>query len=242
MMNFAVIFAGGVGSRMHSKRSIPKQFLKVHGKPIIAHTIDIFQKSKDIDAIVVSIVSSGVQEMRTIVEKYGFTKVICIVEGGTTGQLSIFNGLQIAKKHSRSNDDIVLIHDGVRPLINQSVISENIESVRKFGSAITTAPAKETFVLVNDDKNVVDVVDRKKSFIAKAPQSFNLDEIFQIEVQAIKTGRTDIIDSSTLMGMYGKTLHIVEGPYENIKITTPDDFYMFKALFDAKENEQIYGL
>lgn len=241
-MNFAVIFAGGVGSRMHSKRSIPKQFLKVHGKPIIAHTIDIFQKSKDIDAIVVSIVSSGVQEMRTIVEKYGFTKVICIVEGGTTGQLSIFNGLQIAKKHSRSNDDIVLIHDGVRPLINQSVISENIESVRKFGSAITTAPAKETFVLVNDDKNVVDVVDRKKSFIAKAPQSFNLDEIFQIEVQAIKTGRTDIIDSSTLMGMYGKTLHIVEGPYENIKITTPDDFYMFKALFDAKENEQIYGL
>lgn len=241
-MNFAVIFAGGVGSRMHSKRSIPKQFLKVHGKPIIAHTIDIFQKSKDIDAIVVSIVSSGVQEMRTIVEKYGFTKVICIVEGGTTGQLSIFNGLQIAKKHSRSNDDIVLIHDGVRPLINQLVISENIESVRKFGSAITTAPAKETFVLVNDDKNVVDVVDRKKSFIAKAPQSFNLDEIFQIEVQAIKTGRTDIIDSSTLMGMYGKTLHIVEGPYENIKITTPDDFYMFKALFDAKENEQIYGL
>lgn len=241
-MNFAVIFAGGVGTRMHSKESIPKQFLKVHGKPIIAHTIDIFQRSQDIDVIVVSIVSSGLEEMKNIVEKYRFTKVIAVVEGGSTGQLSIFNGLKVAKSYSNSDEDIVLIHDGVRPLINDEVIKENIKSVKNFGSAITSTPAKETFVLVNDDKNVVEVVDRKKSFIAKAPQSFKLEEIFKVEEQAIRSGYTDVVDSSTLMGMFGKTLHVVSGPYENIKITTPDDFYMFKALFDAKENEQIYGL
>lgn len=241
-MNIAVIFAGGVGSRMKSKLGIPKQFLEVAGKPIIAHTIQIFEDNENIDNIVISIIPSGIKKMENIVEKYNFKKVVAIVEGGITGQLSIFNGLKAANKISKSANDIVLIHDGVRPLITHDLIVDNIESVKKYGSAITTSPAKETFVLVDKDKNVEQVIDRKKSFIAKAPQSFVLNDILKVEERAIADKNTDVIDSSTLMAMYGYDLHIVEGPYENIKITTPDDFFMFNALYDAKASGQINGL
>ena len=176
------------------------------------------------------------------IKKFNLKKVKAIVPGGETGQLSIFNGLEAAEKIAEGKESVVLIHDGVRPLINSKVIRDNIECVKKNGSAITTAPAKETIVLVNGSQEVSEVVDRTRSFTAKAPQSFNLSDILKVERDAISKGITDAIDSSTLMGMYNKTLHIVEGPYENIKITTPDDFYMFKALCDAREIGQIYGV
>lgn len=240
-MNIGVIFAGGVGSRMRSKGT-PKQFLIVNGKPIIAHTIQVFQDSEDIDEIVVSILEENILLMENIVNKFNLTKVTKIVAGGKTGQLSIYNGLEAAKSISNSEKDVVLIHDGVRPLIDKNLIHRNIHSVNLYGSAITTAPAKETFLLVDDEYKVEKVVDRSKSYIAKAPQGFFLKDILRVQKDAISKNIIDVIDSSTLMGLYGKELFIVEGPYENIKITTPDDFYMFKALFDARENAQIFGI
>ncbi|HGD3882256.1 TPA: 2-C-methyl-D-erythritol 4-phosphate cytidylyltransferase [Streptococcus agalactiae] len=240
MMNIGVIFAGGVGRRMNTKGK-PKQFLEVHGKPIIVHTIDIFQNTEAIDAVVVVCVSDWLDYMNNLVERFNLTKVKAVVAGGETGQMSIFKGLEAAEQLA-TDDAVVLIHDGVRPLINEEVINANIQSVKETGSAVTSVRAKETVVLVNDSFKISEVVDRTRSFIAKAPQSFYLSDILSIERDAISKGITDAIDSSTLMGMYNRELTIVEGPYENIKITTPDDFYMFKALYDARENEQIYGM
>lgn len=240
-MNIGVIFAGGVGSRMRSKGK-PKQFLEVHGKPIIVHTLEIFENCSAIDATVVVCVSDWLTYMDELVLKFNLKKVKVIVPGGETGQLSIFNGLEAAEKIASGQDDIVLIHDGVRPLINESVLEQNIETVKKFGSAITSVAAKETVVLINEEQVIDEVVDRTRSYIAKAPQSFYLKDILAVERDAISKGITNAIDSSTLMGMYNKPLTIVEGPYENIKITTPDDFYTFKALFDARENAQIFGI
>ncbi|ABA45338.1 nucleotidyl transferase [Streptococcus agalactiae] len=239
-MNIGVIFAGGVGRRMNTKGK-PKQFLEVHGKPIIVHTIDIFQNTEAIDAVVVVCVSDWLDYMNNLVERFNLTKVKAVVAGGETGQMSIFKGLEAAEQLA-TDDAVVLIHDGVRPLINEEVINANIQSVKETGSAVTSVRAKETVVLVNDSSKISEVVDRTRSFIAKAPQSFYLSDILSIERDAISKGITDAIDSSTLMGMYNRELTIVEGPYENIKITTPDDFYMFKALYDARENEQIYGM
>ena len=239
MMNIGVIFAGGVG-RMNTKGK-PKQFLEVHGKPIIVHTIDIFQNTEAIDAVVVVCVSDWLDYMNNLVERFNLTKVKAVVAGGETGQMSIFKGLEAAEQLA-TDDAVVLIHDGVRPLINEEVINANIQSVKETGSAVTSVRAKETVVLVNDSSKISEVVDRTRSFIAKAPQSFYLSDILSVERDAISKGITDAIDSSTLMGMYNRELTIVEGPYENIKITTPDDFYMFKALYDARENEQIYGM
>ncbi|EPW36577.1 TPA: IspD/TarI family cytidylyltransferase [Streptococcus agalactiae] len=240
MMNIGVIFAGGVGRRMNTKGK-PKQFLEVHGKPIIVHTIDIFQNTEAIDAVVVVCVSDWLDYMNNLVERFNLTKVKAVVAGGETGQMSIFKGLEAAEQLA-TDDAVVLIHDGVRPLINEEVINANIKSVKETGSAVTSVRAKETVVLVNDSSKISEVIDRTRSFIAKAPQSFYLSDILSVERDAISKGITDAIDSSTLMGMYNRELTIVEGPYENIKITTPDDFYMFKALYDARENEQIYGM
>lgn len=238
-MNIALIFAGGVGSRMNTKAK-PKQFLDLHGKPIIVYTIEHFQNHTDIDGIVVVMHPDWLGYMQELVERYQLSKVVEVVAGGETGQLSIFNGLECVEKHF-SNDTTVLIHDGVRPLINQNIISANIEQVKRSGNAITTSPTIETFVVVDDDMVVQEVPARKHSRLAKAPQSFVLKEILDVHRQALKSGIKDSIDSCTLMSQYGHNVTLVEGPVENIKITTPTDYFMFRAIVESRENSQIFG-
>ncbi len=240
-MNIAVIFAGGVGARMNSKDR-PKQFLELYNKPIIIHTLDVFEQSTDIDAIVISCVEEWIPYLEELLYRFRIEKVRKIVPGGATGQLSIFNGLVAAKEVAGDSDAIVLIHDGVRPLINGQVISDNIQSVQKHGSAITTAVVKETILVVNGDDSIDYVPDRSKSRVAKAPQSFWLQDILAVHEQAMADGITNFVDSCTMLQHYGKPLYLVDGPGENIKITTPDDFYAMRAILEAKENAQIYGL
>lgn len=239
-MNIGVIFAGGVGCRMHSKDR-PKQFLELYNKPIIIHTLEHFEYNNDIDAIVIACVEDWVPYLEKLLYKFRIEKVRKVVPGGMTGQLSIYNGLKAAKEISCGEKSIVLIHDGVRPLISPELLSKNIESVKQYGSAITTGIVKETIVVVGDDLDVEHVPSRAKSRVAKAPQSFWLDDILAVHEQALSDGENNSIDSCTLMKQYGKQLHVIDGPYENIKITTPDDFYMMRAILEAKENAQIYG-
>lgn len=240
-MNIAVIFAGGVGNRMHSK-SLPKQFLMIHDKPIIIHTLDLFEANPQIDAIVVSCVEGWVNYLKDLVKRFNLTKVRLIVKGGKTGQESIYNALKAAKKISTSSDDIVLIHDGVRPLINQKTIEDNIASVKKYGSAITSVKVKETVLIVDSQEAITEVPNRSRSRLARAPQSFYLADILKAHEVALREGKGDFIDSCSMMQYYGHKLHLVDGPQENIKITTPDDFYTMRALLDAKENAQIFGI
>ncbi len=237
-MNIAVIFAGGSGKRMNSKDR-PKQFLLIHGKPIIVHTIEVFQYHKEIDAVIVACLKDWIPYMEEMQYRYRLDKIKKIVSGGDTGQLSIYNGVKAAAELYGTDGNVVLIHDGVRPLIGDQIIRENIASVKKHGSAITCAPAQETFVLIDAENNISEVAGRKHSRLAKAPQSFWLEELLEAQEQAIREGHTDMIDSCTLMQAYGKKMHVVECSYENIKITTPDDFYMFRALYDARENQQL---
>lgn len=238
-MNIAVIFAGGSGKRMNSKDR-PKQFLLIHGKPIIVHTIEVFQYHKEIDGIVVACLEDWIPYMEEMKYRYRLDKIGKIVPGGNTGQLSIYNGVKAAAEVYGIEDNIVLVHDGVRPLINDWIISENIAGVKEYGSAVTCAPSQETFVLIDDENNIREVESRRHSRLAKAPESFWLGELLETEEKAIKDGYTDMIDSCTLMRAYGKKMHVVECSFENIKITTPDDFYMFRALYDARENQQLY--
>ena len=237
-MNIAVIFAGGSGKRMHSKDR-PKQFLMIHGKPIIVHTIERFQYHEEIDAVIVACLKEWIPYMEEMRYRYRLDKISKIVPGGDTGQLSIYNGVKAAAERYGTDGNIALIHDGVRPLINDQIISENIAAVKKYGSAITCAPSQETFVLIDDEDNISEVESRKHSRLAKAPESFWLGELLEAEEQAIRDGCTEMIDSCTLMRAYGKKMHVVECSFENIKITTPDDFYMFRALYDARENQQL---
>ena len=175
-MNAALIFAGGTGTRMNIK-TMPKQFLPLHSKPIILYTLEQFEYHPDIDAIVVVCIASWIDHLKMLLQKNNFTKVKWVVPGGASGQESIYNGLK-ALHDNCPEDTIVLVHDGVRPLVNAQVISE---------------------------------------------------------------GRGDFIDSASMMMEYGHTLYTVTGPAENIKITTPSDYYMFKSFVEAEENKQIFG-
>ena len=175
-------------------------------------------------------------------EKFNIRKVKKIVPGGASGQESIYNGLKAAEEIAGGEKSIVLIHDGVRPLIHAKTISDNIASVKEHGSAITSVTVKETVLVVSKDNSIDSVPKREDTRLARAPQSFYLDEIIGAHRKAIAENRFDFIDSCSMMQYYGKKLYLIEGPQENIKITTPDDFYTMRALLDAKEEAQIYGL
>ncbi len=237
-MNIAVIFAGGSGRRMRTKDK-PKQFLMVHGKPIIVHTIEQFENHPEIDGIVVVCIESWISYMEEMKYRYRLDKIVSIVPGGATGQLSIYQGLRAAKDCFGLDGTIVLIHDGVRPLIDSETIHKNIESVKKYGSAITCTKVTETVVLVEEDIHVTDIPSREQSRLAKAPQSFYLKDILDAHEKSMEAGDVNVIDSCTMMRGYGMNLHAVMGSNDNIKITTPEDFYIFRALFDARENMQL---
>ena len=240
-MNIAVIFAGGVGSRMRS-RDVPKQFLEIHGTPIIVRTVDIFQKHPLIDLIIIVCVKEWIDFCRQLLDKYRLTKVYSIEEGGATGQDSIYHGLIAAESVSKGQNSIVLIHDGVRPLINEQTITDNISAVKKYGSAITSVLAKETVLEIGSDSMVQQIPARASLRLARAPQSFWLKDILGAHRTAISEGKHNYIDSASMMFDHGFKLYPVEGPYENIKITTPEDFFALQAILNSRENAQIYGI
>ncbi len=239
MKNIAVIFAGGSGSRMHTK-SRPKQFLEYQGKPIIIYTLELFDNHSMIDGIVVVCVEEWIPFLEKMLKKFEISKVQRIVPGGKTGQDSIYNGLSAAHTLSEGDDDIVLIHDGVRPLITEQTITDNINKVCEAGSCITCIPATETFI-VNQIDGSLEIPPRAASLIARAPQSFFLKDILAMHELARAEGRHDFIDSCSMMHHYGYKLSMVVGPMENIKITTPTDYFVFKAMVEVHENQQIFG-
>lgn len=235
----ALIFAGGTGVRMNTA-SKPKQFLELHGKPIIIYTIEHFEAHEQIEEIVVVCLESWIHELQYQLTRWGIKKVTQIIPGGETGHDSIYNGL-LAMRETTKDEEIVLIHDGVRPLITEQLITDNIQAVQQYGSAITVEPARESVICSKDGMNVDVEPDRNEIFVAKAPQSFHFAEILRLYEKAHRDNRLTI-DSSHLLSIYGEPMHMVPSTKNNIKITEPADYYMFRALYEAMENQQIFGL
>ena len=236
----AIIFAGGTGQRMNT-RTVPKQFLELHGKPIIVYTLEQFQKHELVDKIIIVMLENYIDYCSELIKRYCLDKVCAVIPGGNNGQASIYNGIKKATELF-PEDSVVMIHDGVRPLINGDTITSAIECTKKYGSAITVSQAVETITVSDEGENIGQIIDRSKCKFAKAPQCFILKDISAAHEQALKDGKNDFIDSASLMKFYGYKLHTIEGSPENIKITTPTDFYIFRALIDAKENSQIFGI
>ena len=240
-MNTALIFAGGSGRRMNCAAT-PKQFLELDGKAIIVYTLEHFQNHPDIDSIAVVCIPDWIDHMQKLIERYRLTKVKWLVPGGSTSQESTRNGLYAVAADQDPKDSVVLIHDGVRPLINAQTITDNIESVKKYGNAITSVPAIETIVTTEDGIQIDGVIDREHCRLARAPQSFYLADIIEMHERSIADKYDKMIDSASLMMHYGVKLHLIDGPTENIKITTPSDFYIFRAIQEAKKSMQILGV
>lgn len=240
-MNIAVIFAGGSGIRMGA--GIPKQFLEINGKPVIIHTLQLFQYHGEIDKIYLSVLEDYIEYMQELVDDYRIKKVACILPGGETAQDSIYNALKKAESENPP-DSIVLLHDGVRPFVSYEVISNNIEGVKKNGNAITCTSCYETILLSHSGETVESVPFRKDTFAAQAPQSFYLKDIIEAHETIRKRPERyeNMVDACTIVRSLGKEAHMVPGNRGNIKVTTPEDVYMFRALLQYKENEQAFGL
>ena len=240
-MNIAIIFAGGSGVRMGA--GVPKQFLEINGKPILVHTLQLFQDHEEIDRIYLAVGEEYIPYAWHLAEEFGIDKLQNVAAGGETAQDSIYNALSMAAREN-PEDSIVLIHDGVRPMVDYGVISENIDSVREYGSAITSTPCYETILLSRDGATVDSLPLRKESYAAQAPQSFYLKEILEAHeaIRARADRYENMVDACTIYRALGKQPHIVQGNRGNIKVTTPEDVYMFRALIQYKENEQAFGL
>ena len=216
----------------------PKQFLENRGKPVIIYTLELFEDHPLIDGIVVACVDSWIPFLEKAIKRFKIRKILDIVPGGPTGQDSIYNGLVAASHFSDKDKCVVLIHDGVRPLICEQTITDNIHKVLEEGSCITCVPTTETFLVTRPDGGLI-IPERGDSLIARAPQSFFLNCILSAHEMARAEGRHDFIDSCTMMHHYGYQLAWVIGPVENIKITTSTDFFVFKAMIRARESEEI---
>lgn len=242
MKNIAVIFAGGSGVRMNT-RSKPKQFLELRGKPIIIYTLELFDNHPLIDGIVVVCLESWIPFLKKMLKKFEINKVVKIVSGGDSGQDSIYRGLCAVEDYCKDKGEenaVMLIHDGVRPLIVDETITRNIEKVHEKGSAITVVPAIETFVIQKEEGQMV-IPDRSSCLLARAPQSFYLKDILSIHRKNKENGNITFIDSCSMMSYFGYKMATIEGPMENIKITTPTDYFIFRAMVEVHENQQIFG-
>lgn len=239
-MNIAIIFAGGSGVRMGS--GVPKQFLEVDGKPILVHTMRLFQYHKKIDKIYLSVLEDYIPYAKSLIEEYRLTKVAGVTAGGQTAQDSIYIALKKASEEN-DGDSVVLLHDGVRPFVSYDVISDNIRCVLEKGNAITCMPCYETILLSQSGELVDSVPYRKESFAAQAPQSFFLKDIihYHDQIRKSENGYENMVDACTIINSLGVAAHMVPGNRGNIKVTTPEDVYVLRALLQYRENEQIFG-
>lgn len=238
--NIAIIFAGGSGARMGS--GLPKQFLEVNGRAIIIHTLNIFEEHPEIDEIYVACKADYISYLNKMIQKNDLSKVVKVVPGGATGQDSIYNALAAAKENNE-DDSIVLIHDGVRPCISKELIDEVLATVKKYGSAITCSAMFETPVISQDGQTVDQVPPRAPFYTAQAPQCFYLGDVLEAhrEIRSINPTYEGIVDTCTMMKSLNKDVKLVIGPRGNIKVTTPEDIYIFRAMMEYREVEQIFG-
>lgn len=238
--NIALIFAGGTGKRMKTS-GVPKQFLELYGKPIIIYTLEKFENHDEIDGIVVACLENYISKMWKLCNQFHITKVESIVPGGGTSQESTYHGL-LKVNELYSGDSVVLVHDGVRPLIDAETITKAIRCTRENGSAVTVVPASETIITDSKEGEIGTILDRDICHVAKAPQCFFTKDLLLAHEKAKEEGLADFVDSASLMQYYGHRLYEVEGRPENIKITTPVDYYIFKAIETAKESSNAFGL
>jgi len=238
----AIVFAGGIGSRM-KKVEQPKQFQPVDGKPILVHTLEHFQEHSGVRAIYVVCVASHLDDAWSLVHTYGIDKVRTIVAGGASAQESIYNGMCSASADGVPDDAIVLVHDGVRPLINQQLISRNIETARECGNAITAIPCFETVARSVDFAATIDSVTRRDEMhILQAPQTFALGLARRLNARSVEEGLLgSFVDQAELMRHYGEKLHLVSGFRGNVKLTTDLDLLQFELLVSSGHLAAVIG-
>lgn len=236
MSTIALIIAGGSGSRM--KQDIPKQFLTVNERPVIVYTLEAFEKHPEIDAIAVVCVEGWEQVLWAYAKQFNIDKLKYVIPGGETGQASIRNGVFELEKHYEK-DDIVLIHDAIRPMVSAEIISDNIRVCREHGNAITVVPCAEAMLTTEDGMESTELYPRDNLKRTQTPQAFRLGDICDLHRRALEAGITNSVASCTLKVELGEKVFFSKGSEKNIKLTTVEDIDIFKALLMAKRSDWL---
>ena len=238
-MNIALLIAGGSGNRMG--QDIPKQFMHVDGAPIIIHTMICFQRHPDIDAISVVCLKGWETVLQSYANQFNITKLKWIFPGGDTGMASIHNGIYGLREAGCGDEDLVLIHDSVRPLLSQEIISSNIAICKAYGYAITGIQCREAILESDDGFTTTTSIPRDRLIRTQTPQTFRLGNIIKAHEEAKAKGITNSVASCTLIAELGsdRVMHIVPGSEKNIKITTVEDLEMIKALMHTSKDEWL---
>lgn len=233
-MNIALIIAGGSGKRM--EKEIPKQFLNVNDKPVILYTMEAFQKHPDIDEMGIVCIDGWHEILKAYARQYHINKLKWVVLGGNTGQESIYNGIVEAKKYYKDTD-LILVHDAIRPMVSQEIISDCIIQCKKYGSAIAAVPCNTAVLKYSGKKyqETTEVIDRRTLAMTQTPQGFPLGKLLWAHDEAKKRGITESVASCTLLTELGEKLYLSLGAETNIKLTTQDDMEIFKALLSIKK-------
>lgn len=233
-MNIALIIAGGSGARM--QQDIPKQFLNVFDKPVIIYTLEAFQRHPNIDAIAVVCIRGWETVLSAYARQFNINKLKHVAPGGDCGQASIRNGVMMLREHY-SDEDIVLIHDAIRPMVSGEIISDCIATTQRYGSAITAIPCAEAMLTTQDKTVSTGSYPRDKLLRTQTPQGFRLGDICRAHERALREGITNSVASCTLMIELGGQVYFSAGSEKNVKLTTPEDIEVFKALLSAKRDE-----
>ena len=230
----AIIFAGGRGERMGS--TVPKQFLELDGKPVLAWTLELCQHHPRVDKIRVVAEKTNFPRVEEICKRYSISKLAGISEGGATAQDSIYSGLVASRDANDGDDAIVLLHDGVRPWVDAGVITANIEAALESGSAVKYTPCYETILVSRDGKHIDSMPRRRESYTAQAPQTFRLGAILAAHEQIRKRpeGYEDMVDQATICNELGIPVRLVKGNRGNVKITTQEDIIFLEALIKTR--------
>lgn len=236
MANIGLLIAGGSGNRMH--QDIPKQFLTVNERPVIVYTLEAFEKHPEIDVIAVVCIEGWEQVLWAYSKQFNITKLKYVVKGGENGQASIRNGVYELEKHF-GKDDIVLIHDAIRPMVSAEIISDCIRVTKKHGNAVTVIPCAEAMMQTEDGYVSIGSYARDKLKRTQTPQAFHIGEICQLHRDALDAGITNSVASCTLMIEMGKQVYFSAGSEKNIKLTTVEDIDIFKALLAAKRSDWL---
>lgn len=243
-MNVALVLAAGVGQRMRNG-GLPKQFLKIMGKPIIIYTLEKFEQCDEVDKIVIVCHGAYLEYMNELLADYRIRKAQRVIVGGSDRQNSVKKGLIAIAEDGGSDNDIVIIHDGVRPLVEYSTIKENIRVAKQYGCAVTVHPVTESVVITDgENAELTDFKKRADTYSLTAPQTFRLGEILKAynEGEQKEEKAVPLLDAAMVYSEKGGKVHLVKEHNTNLKITTPEDVYYLRAILDLEENKYIFGL
>ena len=236
MANVALLIAGGSGNRMH--QDIPKQFITVNERPVIVYTLEAFENQPEIDAIAVVCIQGWEQVLWAYAKQFNITKLKYVVPGGKNGQDSIRNGVFELEKHF-DKDDLVLIHDAIRPMVSAEIISDNIRVAREFGNAITVIPCAEAMMQTEDGVVSVGSYPRDRLTRTQTPQAVKTGDICDLHSRALEARITNSVAACTLKIEMGEQVYFSAGSEKNIKLTTVEDIDIFKALLAAKRSDWL---